>query len=241
MNNFMKDKEFSLYIPYDLVFKTSENLLWMKEMKKFEINDSYANISFMPVKYQRIFQENLSSGGRFYTGLQQMPSTLRNNLKLCLEDTVELDFSGMQIRQLYAKNGILDYQKDPYANPYVERDYAKIIMNSLLNGKSLNNTDFRIKTDLGINISIGMEILNWFFEEHKQIVNYFHSVCWTWTQMEESRILEIISYMAIQENIPFLAIHDSFIIRRKDKEAMKAIMNYAHEQILNTEGIIKEK
>lgn len=64
-----------------------------------------------------VYSGDLGHGGRLYTstahGVQQKKSKLRKLITINNEETVELDFSGLSIRMLYAKIG-KPYEPDPY-------------------------------------------------------------------------------------------------------------------------------
>jgi len=66
----------------------------------------------------RIFNRGkFSFGGRFYGSvIQSLSSKIRKTITIDGEETVELDYSGMQIRMLYHKIGI-DYKNECYVYP----------------------------------------------------------------------------------------------------------------------------
>ena len=93
-----------------------------------------------------VFRNKTTLGGRLYTSghnhYQQFSGEERARITINGDDVVELDYSALHPRLLYAKEGI-QYGKDndPYAdvNPVlVFRPWLKIILLSLLNSKTRN-------------------------------------------------------------------------------------------------------
>lgn len=88
---------------------------------------------------KRVFNGDFAHGGRWYHPLQNLSKDERQRLLLDGEQVVELDYSALHPRLIYAREGI-DYPltADPYAIPGVPRPVAKSIWLQVMNDTSIN-------------------------------------------------------------------------------------------------------
>jgi hypothetical protein len=108
----------------------------------------------LPVSTQvkAVFTENFDQNGRLYTeGVfrhQEFSEKDRKHIRINGEPTVELDYSGLHPRLLYALEGI-QYNEDPYFLPAftneenkVLRPFFKIVLMTMLNSEKPQKTKF---------------------------------------------------------------------------------------------------
>lgn len=104
----------------------------INQKHRFTIDD----VSYPAPAYRRVYSESLDRGGRWYAYIQQLPQVARQRIRIDGENTVELDYSSLHPRLIYAREGI-QYDDDPYEVPGLPRDVAKIIFMTLLYDTSI--------------------------------------------------------------------------------------------------------
>lgn len=185
-----------------------------------------------------------TKGYRHYQGLS---SDERREITINDERVVELDFSGLHPNLLYAKEGI-QLDEDPYniLDEGPVRIFLKHILLCMLNSKDELSAEKSANYWLYNNPSKRSYLNNWgitsarplmtaFREAHKPIEHYFCNGSETGLRIMnlDSRIaLDIIDHFATQ-NIPILAIHDSFIVQEKYKDELCHTMERIYEKHTN--------
>ncbi len=183
-----------------------------------------------------------TSGYRHYQGFSRED---RKEITINGEPTTELDFSGMHPHLLYAKEGI-QFFGDPYSfvneNP-IARPFLKIILLALLNAKDgiaaeragnfwLYNHHRERERLKEIGISSAGPSIAAFRKAHKPIEHYFCTGKETGLKImnsDASIALDIVKHFTNQ-NIPILAIHDSFITQRKYRPELKETMKRIYRE-----------
>jgi hypothetical protein len=88
---------------------------------------------------RRVFNGDLEHGGRWYHRLQNLSKDERGRLLINGEPVVELDYSALHPRLIYAREGIAyPLDADPYAIPGVPRKAAKGIWLQVMNDTSIS-------------------------------------------------------------------------------------------------------
>lgn len=189
----------------------------------------------------------LKLGGRFYKHwVQSLKSDLRPYITLNGEPTVELDFGCCQPSMLYAKVG-LPACPDAYDVPGIDRDLAKIAFNVLLfhdDPATAPQAVLRSARREGFHVfeyKDAMDLLAQLRAKHGPIDSYFfkgHSLA---LQYEDSCIAEDIMFSLIRNGIPFIPVHDSFIVPARYESALGFHMNEAYSKRIGQCPIIKRK
>jgi hypothetical protein len=201
---------------------------------------------------RRIFSNgSLDDGGRFYgPWWQTMPKDIRPGISINGSQTIELDFVGLHLHLLYAKNG-LDYQavdgKDPYALPGFEesaraRAVLKVILLTAINAGgrdeaikavkwhiSRNPTEFGWVKAEGIDIG---DLVGQFVARHNPIKGYFFSGIGTGLQRIDSDIAACVLEEMAAKWIPCLCIHDSFIVQMEFEADLAEAMRNAYTTVV---------
>ena len=207
---------------------------------------------------------DMHHGGRLYThtiwGIQQLESDWRQYITIDGEPTVELDFSGMSIRMLYAKIN-RGFDEDPYTGvldaiprldldeKVVIRDFMKKLLQSILNSdekadavgsgnyeifEQCKRGKFRVRNLLcKHNISVS-QLVDMFQELHHQINKYFYSKVGLELQYLDSRIALKVIHHFNQRRIPVLTVHDSFIIQSRYGDQLHSIMSKSYMSVMGT-------
>jgi hypothetical protein len=213
----------------------------------------------------RSHTNDLEHGGRLYThtywGIQQIESDWRQYIKIDGEPTIELDFSGLSIRMLYAK---IDrgFDGDPYtgvlgAIPHLDsdekaviRDFMKKLLQAILNSdekadavgsgnceihEQCKRNEFKVVNILrryGISVS---QLVDMFEELHHSIKDYFYSGIGLELQYLDSRIaLKVINHFN-QRRIPVLPVHDSFVIQSRYADQLLNVMSKSYISVVGTQ------
>ena len=193
----------------------------------------------------------LNRGGRFYgPGWQALASDLRPYLLIDSNPTVELDFGSLHPRMLYHLAG-LEVDEDPYSVPGLSRQTAKTLINHLINATSrqiaaaCQAPKDEIKRNWAIDLPEGWDLRAAFDaikERHQAVASRFGKGEGLRLQNLDSEVCATILGSAINNKIPTLPIHDSFVVRQKDEEVMRMMMSDAYRcEVGNFEPIIKVK
>ncbi len=195
---------------------------------------------------RRIFSNrSFKQGGRFYGGWWlHLPKELRPRIIIRSHPTVELDFSGMQVVQVYAESGI-DYfalgKGDPYTLPMYGPQYRdlfkKVFMT--LNASSRTETKRAIQKPINfreLTLPPGKsveDILTEFEAFHSTILPQFYAGNAGHFQFLDSIVAErVIDYMTRIERSPVLCIHDSFIVISGQENVVRDAMADALSDVL---------
>lgn len=156
-----KEERIKRYESVPIPFKPTRATLKVEDIlrRHFAVTQSYPILLHHPEYPQgelcaalhAVYSGDLLHGGRLYTstffGVQQRKSKLRPFITINGEETVELDFSGLSIRMLYAKIG-KPYEPDPYTvvvdkfptlshgEKPVIRSFLKKVLQAIINSDS---------------------------------------------------------------------------------------------------------
>lgn len=186
---------------------------------------------------KRIFKYDWCRGGRLYGGFwQNLPRGERVNLLIDGEATAELDYVTLHPRILYASVArALDF--DPYLVPGfdVPRDMGKRTFNRLLNGswdarmvhplafRPEDRACFSSRAEFRAYVASMRDGLS-------DIGHYLGSALGLELQCRDSElVLDVIS-ICVGVGIPIYPIHDSFIVRVGDVEAVRGAMSISFER-----------
>lgn len=200
------------------------------------------------ISLKRVFNnQNFRLGGRFYGAFQNLPAKRRTSLLINNESVAELDYSGMHIQMLYAKNKLPLFEGDVYSVKGYEgyRDLFKKVLQIALNAKNKSQAIQAARWTLvkeGLQKKIDPHaLLDTFTEKHKPISNWLYSGVGLELQNLDSQMTEWILKKALAAKIPVLPIHDSFVTSQKYTIPIKLLMATASRRYLNLELKIKQK
>jgi hypothetical protein len=204
-----------------------------------------------PVDYTRtqlcrIFQEDLSSGGRYYRGWwQEVPSELRRYITIDGENCSELDYSGQSLGLLYAykdhERTWLKGDVDPYTiegEEGVNRKLMKKVFLTCVNASSLDQALKSIRyyinkeceglksTKVFIDRLIDQTIQN-----HPDIAEYFFSCAWAGLQYQDSEIARYVLEHIQANGCPALPIHDSFVVQDEHLPLLYSLMKESYRML----------
>ena len=217
--------------------KAKDNKQWDTE------EDQIGFLDFSRTQIKRIYSRSSTElGGRFYHGWwQHVPSHARQHIEIDGYKTVEIDFSGMSLRLLYAKEklplaldvdvydlGFSDWQgsNDP------RRKIIKKFVNAAFNDE---NEVYKVDADdlklLGLKTQKDLRAM--FYDKH-QAVNIDDKIKDGWglqSQYLDSEIALRVLHAFALDDIPVLPVHDSFIIRLGYKNDLQQEMLKAFDEV----------
>jgi hypothetical protein len=210
------------------------------------------NVRLRPMRVRRIFNVDFDHGGRFYGGIENMPSGLRPKLTINGQPTVELYFAAFQLRMLYHRVGI-DYRLDAYtvAAGYKpeHRDIYKVIALTALNADNEINCLRGIRHELrntklanligGITDSRIKPLLTNWINAHAPISGYMYSGIGLALQKTDSDIANCVLKKFRERGVLVLSVHDSFIIEAARVNQLKRVMRSCYRDKFGFYPVIK--
>ena len=211
------------------------------------------NVRLRPMRLRRIFNVDFEHGGRFYGGIENMPSGLRSKITIGGHSTVELDYSAYQLRMLYHMKGH-QYTKDAYAvaRGYREelRPIYKIIALAALNAENeqacLKGIRNELRKDTTYTDMIGRItdarirplLTNW-VNAHAPIKEYMYSGVGLQLQRYDSDIAAGILSHFQRKNVLVLSVHDSFLIESCREKELRREMRKIYKAKFGFYPVIK--
>jgi len=230
----------------------------LKDGRVFKISPSQ---KFVRRIYNR---SSFEWSGRFYGGWwQRIPKEHRQGIHINGQPTCEIDFSTIHIVLLYALEGI-DYWRDIGTDAYLLDDYEhsdqlrtllKLVVLIAVNARdrdqsllALKDTINRRERDEYAWVREGNydleQILDLFVLKHHPIEHRFFSSDEFSLMNMDAEITEIIINKFTRNDIPILAIHDSFLISHMLEETLKVTMQGACRDVTSTrlgKAVVKTK
>ena len=231
---------------------SNEHLMQLqKEMSQTKPNDTqgaYSSIQLQNVQLTRIFSRgSLELGGRFYRGWwQSIPSKHRPHIRIDGKKTIEVDYSGMCLRILYAlAKQEMSLEDDPYdigldnwdGRGDKRRSNIKKIINALINDED----DVYVIPKKALKLlEVTEEQFNSLLtKKHPLIAEQLNSGVGLKAQYIDSQIAEAVMLELMKEDIVVLPVHDSFIVPAGYQSALEASMNYHFNQITGSSSIVE--
>ncbi|MDB4140443.1 hypothetical protein N9746_08060 [Candidatus Thioglobus sp.] len=221
------------WIDLNVSDKAYEKIAEETEKKK-----NRSDIDFNRKRLKRIFNNSsFEDGGRFYHGWwQEIPKRFRKNITIDGKRTVEVDYSSIHFRILYAEQGIDIGDDDPYIIKGYEdrRSQIKIALNIILNAETRVKAINAIanKDKLNIDKKTALEIYKKLEDRHSNIKQYFGSGRGIKLQYKDSQIAEQVMLNLARDNIVCLPVHDSFIVRLSHQIDLHEEMDKAFKDIV---------
>ena len=208
-----------------------------------ELDNQSTDINFYQTQITRIYSRGQTNqGGRFYRGWwQHVPSDVRRHILIDGKKTVEIDYSGMSMRLLYASEGVkLDLNRDVYDLGFDDwmgqTDPRRSIIKTYVNA-AFNDENERHKVspnDLTLlGVSNQQELKDKLYAAHDR-VNLRDRITSGWgltSQYLDSEIaLQLMYQFAIHDD-PLLPVHDSFITKKGNEFYLQQVMLDTFEKV----------
>lgn len=192
-------------------------------------------------------------GGRYYCDAASIPRELRAHLRIDEEETVELDYSAMHARMLYAEAGVT-LEGDPYAidlgvrlTPPEARSAAKQALLILLNARNRFAAKGALQSAMergdipGIGRVTPLELIDAAVKHHPAIARWFHMDRGIELQFRDSKIADTIFRIFVDCRRPILGLHDGFRVCRQDEELLHEAMVDAYVAECGAMPVIDKK
>ena len=209
------------------------------------LDDHPPDINFYRTQLVRIYSRGQTNqGGRFYRGWwQHVPSDVRRHILIDGKKTVEIDYSGMSMRLLYASEGVkLDLNADVYNLGFDDwmgatdprRSIIKTYVNAVFNDENERHTVSPNDLKL-LGVSNQQELKDKLYTAHDR-VNLRDKITSGWgltSQYLDSEIaLQLMYQFAIHDD-PLLPVHDSFITKKGNEFYLEQLMLDTFERVAN--------
>lgn len=198
----------------------------------------------------RVFREaSFKKHGRFYgAGHINVPSTLRQFIKINGQSTTEPDYSGLHIRMLYHRLG-KDYRDECYVYEKSDVEHkAERLKFKLVALVSINAEDYEAPQavlekfkDEDVWLKKGespLHLIDVFKSFHKPIEEFLFSGVGNDLMFKDSTIMEAILKSLLKKNIPALPVHDSIIVQQQHQEVAKQVMVEGYEKVMGFKPVI---
>lgn len=194
----------------------------LQTLKERMWREQEATLDYGHYQLHRVFNNGrFDQGGRFYGGWwQNVPRESRKYLEINYKATVEVDYTGLQLRMLYAMLG-LQAPEDPYNAPNWGRDTQKKGILILLNAETRESA---LRALASNGISDANRLIAALEAHHAPIARYFHSGIGVGLQFLDSQLAATIMSRAL---INVLPVHDSFIVRIGSESELVELMESA--------------
>lgn len=225
-----------LDVPDDLL----QNIGMGITSKSQQANNAAGGINYAGRQLVRIFiDDSMSTGGRFYGGWwQAVPSRYRRNIVIDDCQTVEVDFSGIALRCLYARMGA-KLPNDPYdiglcftGSSDPRRKLVKTYVNACLNDEKGR---FRLSKEQLTTVGLSHAELDRRIRSRlKPVAQFFGTGIGIELQFLDSEIAIGILVGLAKQGIPCLPIHDSFIVQAHHELRLVQLMQQEFNRNVGT-------
>lgn len=206
------------------------------------VKDKYkAPVDFSKVNLFRVFNygdndnSQFKQGGRFYGGWWlAIPSEYRSRIRINDKKTVELDYSAIHFYMMYAEQGLMIPDIDPYTLDNIDRKKAKLALNTALNASSKEHALSAIIANQWPDKKREevVTILDKLLDKHKPIAEYFYTGKGLYLQFNDSQIAELVMLnMWNKHGVIVLPVHDSFIVSAASYDDLYKMMLTSFNQI----------
>ncbi len=198
-------------------------------------------VSLTQEKLHRIFcNGTFAYGGRFYrVWWQSVPKFMRATIVIGGSDTVELDYSQLHPRLLYAMAGAA-LVGDAYTLNGWPRGIGKVAFNVLVNARSWHDATGAVAKAIQGDAPDMPSVIAWaqaadlveaMKVRHKQVAAYFHSGVGVRLQRLDSEMALMTMLRLIRQGIVSLPVHDSFIVEHSYEDELREAMEHAYTVI----------
>ena len=184
--------------------------------------------------FRRVFTDKDGRGGRLYgRWVQSVPSTLRQYLTIEGQPTTELDYQNMQLVLHYAMSGKTVPDGDLYEIEGQNRDWMKQVLTSSLGVATRDEAISALRGKLDkANLSRtgrAEAMYDTFWDQHSRVYPHQEGAYALWGKLQyaDSQIaLRVFRYM-LEQDVPAIPVHDSFIVQAQHWETLHVAMRTA--------------
>ena len=187
----------------------------------------------LDVSYKRVFHDNLSGSGRYYSNnsFQTLKKEHRVDIQIDGVTTAELDYSAIHPRILYTLEGIvLDKNWKPYdpdcaLSQSLPREVRKVGLLIMLFSKDRHSAVWELAKQSEYSYETCARLVESLEEHNEKIKKHFYQKdLWKALQHYDSRIASEVLALCMSRNICVLPYHDSFRVEESCAEILLGIM-----------------
>ncbi|WP_338666817.1 hypothetical protein [Pseudodesulfovibrio methanolicus] len=187
-------------------------------------------------------------GGRFYGGWwQNVYSEYREKIFINGLPTVEVDYASLHPRILYARIG-LEAPEDCYAIQGVDPKHRTLVKQAFLrmiNAYTNRAACLSLRRDLPALIEEYPEsiedLCRGIAETHEPIAEFFNTGEGIRLQYLDSKVAERIMLHFVEQGVPVLPVHDSFIVPCVKQDELLAVMSMEFKREFGFPGVAEVK
>ncbi len=247
INNFVWDtldyhiKQHTLKELQKIQINTLSHVELQNEILNIEFTKPF--ITFSYVVELKETEVNWDHNGRIYTILQDIPSSLRKYLFLDGNETIEIDYNGIHPSILYAFKGLEAPDNIYYYNKGdIRREQAKLITLICFNADTYKEgyrAIVRKFKEVGYKTNYIRSMIKDLINYHEPIKEYFFSGIGRRLMNLDSQMAKIVIEHFLNQNVPIIPIHDSFVVPVDYSVELDQIMKKAFMDVLNIDIIPK--
>jgi hypothetical protein len=186
--------------------------------------------------YRQFTDEDGSAGRLYGHWVQNCPSTLRQYLTFNRLETVELDYSSMQLYLLYGLAGASVPEGDLYQIGKFDRHWAKAVLTKSVGAETQDIAVNALRKDMQENdaqmLTKAQILFDQFWERHGAVKPLiFQDQIWKQLQYLDSTIALRVLERLMRQNITCVPIHDSFIVQSRYKNDLEIAMRDAFQSV----------
>jgi hypothetical protein len=225
---------------------------------------SNGQIQFVPINQANKFVRRVFSrgqwdmNGRYYGGWwQQISKDLRKQISINNMPTVEVDYKGLHIAILSAQRGVEDNPKDrydlgeqilPQFNLKQQRAIVKLLVLTAINAKTEKATFQAFRNDqptgslektlTDVDLS---KLLEAFLSKNPHLRDDLCSDMGIRLMYIDSQITEQIIKDFVDNNVPILSVHDSYIVETDRVDLLRDAMSKATKKLVGRDLAVEQE
>lgn len=216
---------------------TVEGISYEALKETFNFTPRSSKIFVKPSQLVRTYTTSTELGGRSHLSrIQSLSKEIRSKLLFDGAKTVELDYRSMHLFLLYRWIGqTLDYSLFPNNDPYdigqkygLDRSQIKECFTAALGEGSesdfLSHTNYHDRQHAGFSAKDRKRALECLLEAHPLIRPYVFKNVSGKLQREDSEIALNVLRFLMDQDIPVIPVHESFIVKKRHAEILYEIM-----------------
>lgn len=197
-----------------------------------------ANGKALPTDLHRVFNyQRFDLGGRWYAGYQSHTENERKLFTIDGEPVVQPDYQAMAVRIAYAVAAKMHCIGDPYLIEGYSRDEVKSVVKRIFSVDNSRTIFNSIRDEADKNETKGKSVIRLTQEEVNDIVEilrekhyhiammFFSDSFQLTSQHHDSMIIGRVINKLMNEKIVAYPVHDSVIVRLKDEQRVRDVMN----------------
>ena len=186
--------------------------------------------------YRRFADKDGSAGRLYGHWVQHCPSKFRQYLTFDTKETVELDYSSMQLTLLYGMANLTPPEGDLYAFGTIDRYWMKAVLTKSVGARSKIEALAALRKDMKETAPAMMnkatELFDLFWDRHADVYKFlFNDEGWKRLQYLDSIIALRVLRILLEQDIVCIPIHDSFIVKEQYSDQTESAMIEAFKSV----------